>query len=367
MGLFIVINQKDEVVFSRHIYSLEDTLRLNNVEIGKNNTDEERLCFKFIRSKMTGSSGGVFTNYLETGEKKDYATGHEMLSESIGLMMLYSIKTNDHTLFEEQFVLLERFLLMPQYMVRWRVHEKDWALSRSSATIDDLRIIRSLLLAQELWEDEKYSELALEISSGIKQYAMRDSSIVNYYCQKYDDCASVVDLSYIDLRTMAILSTYDKSWEKTLVKGHRLIEGGMISDEFPLYHRSYDYDRNSYNENPEINILDSLSTLLHLSETGKLDQRSIDWIYEQFSTRGAIYAKYSLDGQPLSTIESTAAYALIARIAKSAGDSLLYEKAMSKVLQFQVHEFDSPLNGAFGYLEELEVFSYDNLQALLAF
>ncbi len=49
------------------------------------------------------------------------------------------------------------------------------------------------------------------------------------------------------------------------------------------------------------------------------------------------------------------------------GNQELYDLAIDKMLLWQIQNSESVLNGAFGNKDTQEVYSYDNLQALLAF
>ncbi len=360
--------EKDKT-FDSYIYSESDALKLNNIKLDTDVDIElpKAYCYSFVHSKMMSDSGGVYTNYLESQTMLDHATGHEILSESIGLLMLYAIKEEDKTLFDTQFNLAVKSLLLPDYLVKWRIRENDLNISQSSASIDDLRILRALVLAHAKWEEKRYSALAQKMSKDVLKYSQYESNLVNYYNQEIDEIGRTVDLSYIDLRTMALLSNSEKQWDELAGNGLVIIKNGVISDAFPMYHRTYDFVKETYIKVDVINILDSMTTMLHLSEVGELNQASVDWIYNEFRENGKIYSAYSSTGEPLSNNESTAAYAIIARFAKTAGDMVLYNTAIERMQLFQIQETSSPLFGAFGDNKTLQVFSYDNLQALLAY
>ncbi len=108
--------------------------------------------------------------------------------------------------------------------------------------------------------------------------------------------------------------------------------------------------------------------VMHLSEVGLARRESIEWIRNQIYDREGIYSKYSIEtGEPLDTQESTAVYAIAARIAKNIGDKSLHCELIEKMLALQVKDKGSRLYGSFGDIRTLKVYSFDNLQALLAF
>ena len=197
-------------------------------------------------------------------------------------------------------------------------------------------------------------------------YNIYKKSLANYYNKDFDETGQFIDLSYIDIGTMTMMVSENRRWVKIMDKGLKIVQNGMISDAFPLYYKTYDLSTDSYIEAETINIIDSLTTMLQLSEIGVLEQHTVDWLYKQIIEAGHLYSEYGIDGVPITTNESTAAYALVARIAKTTGDMQLYGLAIDRMLQFQVLDSTSVIYGSFGNKLTLEVFSYDNLQALLA-
>ena len=94
----------------------------------------------------------------------------------------------------------------------------------------------------------------------------------------------------------------------------------------------------------------------------------MDFLNAKFNKDGAIYAKYdSKTGNKKSNIESTSIYALIVRVCEVTGNKELYNKALKKLESFQVMDKNSVLYGGFGDVKTLDVYSFDNLNALLAY
>jgi len=330
-------------------------------------SDKEKICLDFVSESMSREDGGVYTNYLESGGRLDYSTGHEILSESVGLMMLYYVESGEKSLFDVQLEFLINNMLMPNGLIRWRVYENSNGITETSSSIDDLRIIRALIKAYESWNEANYLQYALEAESMVFEKEVVNGSLVNYYNQIDDESAKLINLCYIDFKTMSMLSRHESNWLEIMQRGFEIVESGMISDGFPMYKKTYSIEFEKYLSQESINILDSLTTIMHLSEIGKENQKSIDWIRDQLENDGGIVLKYSTNGSKLSQDESTAAYAIVSRIAKNIGDNNLYNKSMSNMIKLQVTDPESEIYGSFGYEGELEVFSYDNLQALLAF
>lgn len=65
----------------------EQTIKPKN-HFGTKDNQHEQALNQFIQTKMT-SEYGIVTNYIDTDQVAETATGHEILSESAGLMLRY--------------------------------------------------------------------------------------------------------------------------------------------------------------------------------------------------------------------------------------------------------------------------------------
>lgn len=351
---------------------LNKSVKFNTEDKSKESTgkylQEEKICLDFIQQELTSENGGIYTNYIDNDEADELAGGHQILSESEGLIMLYYIKTKDQDSFDVHLGLVEDKMMGDEGVVKWRIKEDAEGLSNSSASIDDLRIIRSLIYAYDLWHEKRYYRTLEKMSSGLLKYNIYEDCLTSYYELQSNYIAQEIELSYIDLLTMKLLVDIDEKWKLPYEHGLEVIENAYISPRLPLYIKSYNIDLKQYSKAETINIIDSLLVVLHLSEVGEVKEETIDWINNQIFQQNGIFSQYNIEtGQPVSNIESTAVYAIAARIAKNIGDKALYEEIMKKMLRLQVVDAASPIYGSFGNAGSMQVFSFDNLQALLAF
>ncbi len=326
---------------------------------------EETKCLQFLQKAMS-SKHGIYTNFLDDKEVKEWATGHQVLSESEGLIMLYAVQGGDKVLFDEHFDIIQNMIL-DDGVIAWRVGENGQTLTKASASIDDIRVIRSLIFACDRWGDAKYQRTLKELIHKTKKYELTAQGLIDYYDSDAKTRATTINLCYIDLYTMNLLAQTDDDWDKAAKKGLEIIKGGFVSDETPLFRTCYDYETKSYSKQDEINIIDYLKILLHLSEVSMCPNEAIDWLKSQIKIHGALFNNYYIhSAQPTSNLQSSAAYAIACRIAANIKDDELYEMMKERLLAFQITEDESPLYGVFGDLKTQEVYSFDNLQALLA-
>lgn len=99
---------------------------------------------KFFIETRLKTDGGFLTNYLPDAERKDVATGHELLSESSGLY-LRNLAFDTQGRFDN-FYKQTKDTFYDGVQFSYRIDEQGNKYN-VNASIDDLRIIRSLIEA----------------------------------------------------------------------------------------------------------------------------------------------------------------------------------------------------------------------------
>ncbi|OFI07021.1 glycosyl hydrolases family 8 [Clostridium acetireducens DSM 10703] len=356
------------VCFGMYFYRI-NSIKLNIHWDNINKDEEEIICLDYINKKMHKKGYGIYTNYLDNNLVKPYANGHEVLSESEGLIMLYAVKSGDKKLFDDHLSIVENNLILKNGLLKWRFYKKENRSGTSSAAIDDIRVIRALFYANDRWgeEDNKYRKLLFKISKGVLKYETENNNLVDFYDFNIKTKADYITVCYIDLYTMKLLKNVNNKWENIMKNQEKILINSYISDSFPLYRKSYSYKTNKYSNEEEVNTIESMLSILHLSEIGKCPNTSIQWIKNQMDKKGALYAKYNIKtGEPSSSYESTAVYAIAAQVALNIGDKNMYDLMKSNMLKYQIKDKNSEIYGCFGFEDAKQVYSFDNLQALLA-
>ncbi len=234
-----------------------------------------------------------------------------------------------------------------------------------NAAVDDLRIIRSLYEAGIAFDDPALTREANQYGKRFAKYNIRGNHLYDFYDETYKETNDFITLCYIDLKTINMLSVpinERAALNKNLLS---ILEEGYLSDDFPFYMTRFDYSTGQYVAE-SIHTIESLLTILHLAEVNQQEQSSITFIKNKVA-EGSLFGQYTIDGEPLNEIQSTAIYALTAIIGSQIGDISLYEESISQMEKYQVHEEKSILYGAFGDPQSLKAYSFDNLMALLAF
>lgn len=327
-------------------------------------SNEEEMLLNFIRNKLTDESGGIYTNYIDSKNKDDITKGHAILSESQGIMLLYNVEKDNKEEFDHTLNYVKQNMTLDSKLVSWRIDKIE--KSNVSATIDDLRIIKSLFMASERWNDRSYRKLAIDISKGIRHELLNKNTLVDF--NDGISKSETTTLCYLDLPTLKMLANIDYiSWEKIYNESLSIINSGYISDSIPLYAKTYNNVGKYYDEE-DIDTLLSMIVILNKAEVGEDIDTSVGWIKNKLRENKKIAITYARStGEATSNIESTAIYSIILQIGSLINDEDLETMAMEKVRSFQVKNENSEIYGGYGSENGKEVFSYDNLNALLAY
>lgn len=321
----------------------------------------ENACFGFIQSEMITKQGGIRTNYLDQHHQHEYAVGDEVLSESMGLLMLYAAARGDKELFERAYDFVQTNLDTGD-IISYR-YDPDGEVYHVNAFVDDMRIVRALILAQDVFGGG-YIDEALALADRLYKTNVANAYVYDIYDEEYEIRNNFVTLCYIDLYTIQLLSHHDAKWYDVYRTMIDVVKEGYISDTFPMYVKSYSYEALAYKES-HINMVEATLTVLNLAYVGECPSQSIDFLKHTIS-KGAVYGSYDTSGNGISEVESTAIYAICAQIAKVIEDEEMQNMCIEKMNRFQVLDETSEVYGAFANAQTLDSYSFDNLMALIA-
>lgn len=322
----------------------------------------EALLAKFVKANLLDQYG-IHTNYIDNEQAAEVATGHEVLSESSGLLLRYFATKQQKKDFDALWKQTQdTFNNETGFSYRYSpLYEKKYMIN---VAVDDLRIIRSLFEAYESFSSSHYQEQALQYGQRFLDYNVIDNKMYNYYDEDFQLTNQFISLSYIDLKTISLLAEHLNRSElyNNMLK---ISKTGYISDEFPFYHTHYFYDTNEY-QSDTINTVESLMTILFLAEVGEQNDKSIAYIKQKLNNEELV-GQYDIDGTALNNVHSTAVYALSAMIGSQVGDKELYNKSITLMEQQFILDEEHEMFGSYANKETLQLYSYDNLLALLAY
>ncbi|MFT4145689.1 MAG: glycosyl hydrolase family 8 [Mobilitalea sp.] len=356
---------KEGVLKFAHPDNIKDVDQLkafiDYVRYGGSNATEE-----FITEKLTNSSGGVYVNYEESDS--DGPAGHDILSESQGLMMEYAVKVKNRELFDHYLNFTLEHMLNKNALTGWMINEtgeQKYKLSTVNSLIDDLRIYAALCMAQEQWGG--YEDIKEQWDKAILKYNTEKNHLIDFYDFKAKQKTNRLTLCFADLKAVKQLTEEQEETSELYDNTYKLVTEGYLGDEFPLYYNWYDFEKEQY-QNDDLNMAESLVTLLHLAEVGALKKETLTWL-QTTVTNGGIKARYTVNGEVVKgyNYESTAIYALLVMIAEEVGDNELMTQALARMERMRINDQGSEFNGSFGLGEGKDIYSYDQCMALLAY
>lgn len=352
-----VLDEQGNVAFC-HAGVIESEAQLNAmIEYVRNGA--AKATEDFVKQTIMLSEGGIYTNYEDNQGASP--TGHDVLSESQGLIMEYAADVGNETLFNDAFSFVKKYLYRNNLAI-W-VYSKD-ETANSNALLDDLRILKALTVMNE--KTGTYDEEIEKLAEAITIYNVDGQNPVDFYDFTSELKGSRFTLCYGDLVALQKVAEVIPHMSQLAKVTLKKIQDGYISDEFPFYYNYYDYKKQSYHKS-SLNMAEAMYTLYHLSEIGEIRQESVVWLKKQMEGDG-IWARYDVNGEVVNGYEyqSTAIYALVGLIALNINDKELLTNAVSRMEANRCFEEGNPLNGAFAK-ELSEVMSYDQCLALLLY
>lgn len=308
---------------------------------------------RFLLEHMIGEDGGVFTTLLN--KHGTAPTGHDVLSESQGLLMEYAVLTQNRALFEQSWQYAKESLHRDGIFAWYATETGEQA--DANALIDDLRIYRALKSADALWGGLE-TELA-SLAEAILAHNVSKGQPVGFYDFRQKRAGNTVPLFCLDTEALGDLGLRQQAEE--------ILRGGYISDAFPLYYSSYDHSSGKYCTG-SLNTSEALLTLYQAVRAGLARQESLEWL-ESKVVSGTLAARYDVGGQVVKGFDydSTAAYAIAALIGAECGNARLYTRARHRMEKYYVTG-SSALQGSFSdRADGSDIIAFDQLMPLLVY
>ncbi|MCH5287465.1 MAG: redoxin family protein [Christensenellaceae bacterium] len=308
---------------------------------------------RFLTERMTGAEGGVFTTLID--RKGAAPTGHDVLSESQGLLMEYAVHARNPALFEQSWQ-YARDWLRREGVFAWYATEEG-KQADANALIDDLRLYRALKAAQTLWGGFETEIEAL--AQALLTHNVSDGQPVGFYDFRQRRAGGTIPLCDLDMEALQDLGLRPQAED--------ILRGGYISDAFPLYHSSYDIASRTYSAD-SLNTSEALMALYQAVKAGLARQASLEWLEDKV-VAGTLAARYEVSGQAVKGFDyhSTAAYAIAALIGAQSGNARLYTFARHRMEAYYVTE-SSDLQGSFSNRADgSDIIAFDQLMPLLVY
>lgn len=350
--------------------SEEEVVEIGNISYKELIQDDyykeyKKISQSFVMTNLVTKDGGVLS-YKVTNKQKE--SGNTILARNQGLYMTYLVSQEHPVEFRESLEFVMDNLVNSEGLVVWALHTETGEVTRTTDTLANFRMIKALLLAYEKWEDVTYRNIALELEKALYTYMCKGEELLPYYPIENIDENYNLPLYYLDFNTIGALSKYRQEWLHVYDKGKEIISNGYLGKQFPFYESAYDYQAEDYVEDDKIDLLESLITVLNLTQIDAYEKDSITWLKNTLK-QGEIYTEYNkYTGIATTTTEDASIYAVTAQIGKSIGDLELYILSIEHLLKFQIQKHvNQNLIGAIKNSDTQGIEAEENLWGLLAF
>jgi len=336
------------------------------------------LCQSFVYGKMMSGEGGIYGGYAAKNLLQGKFEADRILSETIGLSLEYAYLTGNLTLFELEERFAEKRLLSPLGVFYWRLNRdatpyKESEGMYSSALIDDLRILKYVLLGYEKWGRRETLSFALKAMKGLWMYVSDEGNLVEYLVwsdsgvlQKSDN----VRISYLDLEALTILARYDSNWIHVRDQALKTIRQGKMSDA-EFFHELYNLKVKRYSTpSGVVNTIHQLFITLHLLEIGSISdvKDTYSSLIKEYLEGNVVMDSYNPAAGSRGRWElDIGSYALIVQTSLLIGDVSAGESIIkNKITPFQDLGSTSTTYGAFTPNPGEAANAWDNLLTLIS-
>ncbi|RJO68936.1 MAG: hypothetical protein C4523_06595 [Myxococcales bacterium] len=321
--------------------------------------------YTFMSRELIRPDGGILTYPAadRAAMRGDAIAPDDVLAETMGLAMLYFVRRGMRDEFDRAWKFVKTNLIGEFGLVAWKWSAKNGRRAASSASIDDLRLVRALLLADDEWCGGDYEQDALALAGAVAAHEVKDGFVVEAASWDWSGvaAAAIVDLSYLDLYTMRLLSRYDAKWNGIYEKSRDLILASMTGQG--LFYDKFDTKAQGY-FNTENNLINKLMCAVHLAEAGIFMPEVTVFLEAQLSRAGQLYGRYDPDsGQATVGYDSVAVYALALQLALLCERPLLAAAMLHLLDSYRRVRIETPFIGCFG---QTVCHAFDNFQVLLA-
>jgi mannose/cellobiose epimerase-like protein (N-acyl-D-glucosamine 2-epimerase family) len=259
--------------------------------------------------------------------------------------------------FDNALNFIEEKMLHPQEgYIMWRLEHDDTIVTDGAnlASDADLRAISALIIAEQQWGDEKYSNRIDLLAQTLERMTITQNKLFAPYAGVSGNeiwKTEEVWLSYTDFSVFRELANRrGQPWLSVYNNMKKEVLRSQIHNG--LYNAGIDKEGKIINLDVDQYSVNSLWVMVRSAESGDVDLRksadkALLFYKNSYQRDGIIYTGYRSDGSPASDQDSPWVYALVGRAAVALGDEDFAADIMKELGKKQIKDQTSEYYGAF--------------------
>lgn len=317
----------------------------------------------FIQKWLTNPNG-TFATYMKEGDKEDsdLVKGREALSETLGIWMEIALIQNNKKQFQQSYEQLVQYFVAEDGFVHWKLNAQGTSEVFANALVDDLRICYVLIEASKKWNDDRYLQTAIQISTYIETHNLYKERLTDYYAKEVMEPSHVLTLSYIEpdaLNQLNELKLLDATIYSNMLQ---VLEHAQMDHSF--FPKAFDVENEQYIFDNDINMIDQSLVALYRARAGFDTTAFLTFIRQQFTDYQKVYGLYNREtAEPLLTYESTSAYGWLILYCVQLQENVLALQLYERMKTFQ--ETKGKFKGGYAVYDE-NTHIFDTIVPLLA-
>jgi endo-1,4-beta-D-glucanase Y len=339
-------------------------LKIDDVDLGTDSdigfvpidkTTSLQAAIGFVDGNLRKPNGHI-NLYLPLYTDQNISQHNHTNSEAVSYYLLIMAQQGDKKRFDEELQYIRRYMIHPEagYM-RWRPDDADIVVGEGEniAPDADLRALRALYIAKDLWGDKQYDVMIDTIAGGLERVAIDKNGVLVAYGGWGNGKAwrgNESFLAYSDFQVLdRLANTRGGVWIKTAEKMRNVTLDAQIWNG--LYNSVY-FSNGGYGTHIDGGVysINSLWIMTRFAESGdpvlvESARKSLKFYQDEYAREGKIYIAYDSSGKVANEAESPWNYALIARAAKELGEDSFAQLMEKRMLDYQNLDSKSDVYG----------------------
>lgn len=320
---------------------------------------------QFILSDMINEDGTLRT-YLKPNKLTDpqTATGHEALSESMGLWLQYAYEKGDLELFSKYAEVVKNSFMKSDGWIAWKVGPTSKPAA-TNALVDDLRIAYAFYNAGAKWQDAGFKKTADTITKSVMKRQIVNATFRDFYDIEKNWPSNVITLPYLDAYAIVNLYEQSKISEDIYQKTKKFMIDLPVKNGFYPY--NFHVDGGHYEYQNQINLLDQLFVESSRAKFGQTNSEFWSFLKQTFQDNHVLYGKYEIETKKRAVdYESPSVYGMAIMVALEHNDIEFAKDLYYRMIRFQTLNPTSEHYGSYMNYQQKDTHIFDNLVPLLA-